>query len=246
MNNSIRLLIALGFAAGAAILNFLWVQQNLPKYRDYTAYAAEMAVGSSLDAEDKLKKVTLPERSGFTNSEVYIPWEDRGILIGLNVTRSIKADELALKNDAEMKETPTEFSTLGPFRLYSVRDQIVGKTVEGQQNSSSGSVVGRIPVTLIVSTVKDQKGKPTYKDEDIKQLLRILENDQKSEAKNRRGTSILAVVAMSGSSGEKELKLKPDEVALVIDLPNVPVITDVLLNNPSPEIGFVIPKSLNP
>lgn len=252
MNNSVKLLIALGFAAGAAILNFLWVQQSLPKYKDYTVYAFDMEQSTVIDDNAMLKKISLAERADFKNSDMYIPWNDRGVVIGLKTPRNVKKNELVLNTDVTAKEVPPKFSMLGPFRLLSVGNQFIKKDASSQEQAPSsrgGSVVGRIPVTLIISKQIDSHGAMTY-DTKVEQLLHILELDQRSKSRNRE-TSIMAVLAMSGSPAippneKDDNPLKPNEVAIVIDLPNVPVITDVLLKNPSPEIGFVVPASLIP
>lgn len=244
MKNTVRLLIALGFAAFAAILNFLWVQQNLPKYRTYTVYTADFDQGVVIDSEQgNLQPVSLPEKKGIQLADFLVPWEERSTLIGFKTSRPIKSGELALIGDMTPQNVTPEFSTLGPFRLLSVRDQFVNKTSEDTR-SSSGGVIGRIPVTLVVPKRLDLSYEPK-----VKQLLHILELDKNSG--NRRESSIVAIVAMSGSpsppSGAPDHEgheLGDDEMALVIDLPDIPVITDVLLKNTSPEIGFVVPASL--
>ena len=245
MKNTIRLFIALGFAAFAAILNFLWVQQNLPKYGKYTVYTADVAQGAVIDSEQgDFQSITLPEKKDVQLSKFLVPWDDRSTLVGFKASRPIKAGELALSSDMTTKNVTPEFSTLGPFRLLSVRDQFVNNT--SRDSGSSGGVVGRIPVTLVVpKQINSKTGLLTY-DPKIKQLLYILELDKLSG--NKRETSIMAIVAMSGSQNDQTPRNGPvigdDEMALVIDLPDIPVITDVLLNNTSPEIGFVVPASL--
>jgi len=249
MKNTARLLIALGFAAFAAILNFLWVQQNLPKYRDYTVYTEDFAQGSIIESsEESFRPVSLPKKSGKLNlSEFFVPWEERSSLVGFRTSRSIQSGELALIGDVTAKNITPDFGTLGPFRLLSVRDQFVNRNSSESQRSSGG-VVGRIPVTLVVARQVDSRtGMLTYEPK-VKQLLHILEMDKKAVS-DRRETSVMAIVAMSGSSsGDSSMddgpELKSNEVALVIDLPDIPIITDVLLKNTSPEIGFVVPASL--
>jgi len=246
MKNTVRLLIALGFAAFAAILNFIWVQQNLPKYGTYTVYTADVAQGVVIDSEQgHFQPITLPEKKGVLLSKFLVPWEDRSMLIGFKTSRPIKSGELALYGDMTTKNVTPEFSTLGPFRLLSVRDQFVNND-SSDMSRSSGGVVGRIPVTLVIpKQVNAKTGLLTY-DPKIKQLLYILELDKHSS--NKRETSIMAIVAMSGTQSDQASRNGPElgdnEMALVIDLPDIPVITDVLLKNTSPEIGFVVPASL--
>jgi len=247
MKNTIRLLIALGFAAFAAAMNFLWIQQNRPEYGDYVAYAESMPLGTVIESDSQFTLVKLPVRSGFRNSSVYILWENRSDLLQYKTVRAIQKGELALQTDITAKVPSPEFSTLGPFRLLSVRDQFVNRSEEGNTNTShasGGGVIGRIPVTLIIPKDIDSKTGLLKYEPKIKQLLHILDQDRS------QGSSILAIVAMSGSSpasrGDQDQRLKDNEAAIVIDLPNIPVITDVLLNNPAPEIGFVVPLSLIP
>ena len=245
MKNMVRLFIALGFAAFAAIVNFIWVQQNLPKYGNYTIYTADVAQGVVIDSEQgHFQSITLPEKKGIRLSNFLVPWEERSTLIGFKTSRPIKSGELALYSDMTTQNVTPEFSTLGPFRLLSVRDQFVNNT--SRDSGSSGGVVGRVPVTLVIpKQINSKTGLLTY-DPKVKQLLHILELDKLSGKK--RETSIMAIVAMSGSQNDQTprngAELGDDEMALVIDLPDIPVITDVLLKNTSPEIGFVVPASL--
>ena len=244
MKNTVRLLIALGFAAFAAILNFVWVQQNLPKYRNYTVYTENFMQGSIIESyEGNFRPVSLPEKSGIKLSELFVPWEERSTLVGFRTSRSIQAGELALVSDVSVKNITPELGSLGPFRLLTVRDQFVNRD-SGESQRSSGSSGGRFPVTLIVTTKVDPRTRMVTYETEVKQLLQILEMDRKA-TKDGKESLIKAIEVKPESTANDSsngTELKSNEVALIIDLPDIPIITDVLLT--SGEISFTVPASL--
>ena len=118
---------------------------------------------------------------------------------------------------------------MGPFRLL---------TVGGGQNAT---------ITLAVQNKGTRGGPVTYED-DVTQLLNILGRGESGRI--RSDASIQAVVAIPGQpslvSGEEENELREGEVALMINLPNVPVEPSILLKGSVSSIGFVVPASMIP
>ena len=236
MTNTVRLIIALGFAGFAALLHLIWAQQNLPTYREYTGYSQGIPQGEPIDPGN-FQMIRLSERTDLQHSEIFVPWENRSTLAGLRASREIHEGELALKTDGSGKGVLPEFSTLGPFRLL---------TVGGGQNAT---------ITLAVKNTsrgkKDVSGKkdhPVTYEDDVTQLLNILGRGESGRI--RSDASIQAVVAIPGQpslvSGEEENELREGEVALMINLPNVPVEPSILLKGSTSFIGFVVPASIIP
>ena len=221
------MIIALGFAGFAALLHLIWAQQNLPTYREYTGYSQGITKGDLIDGGN-FQKILLSERTDLRHSEIFAPWENRSTLAGLRASREIREGELALRNDGSGKGVLPEFSTLGPFRLL---------TVGGGQNAT---------ITLAVQN-KGTRGGPVTYDENVTQLLNILGRGESGRI--RSDASIQAVVAIPGQSGripEEENELREGEVALMINLPNVPVEPSILLKGSVSSIGFVVPASMIP
>jgi len=249
MKNTIRLVIALGFAGFAAFLNAFWVHNSLPKYEKYTVYNNNIEHGDPIHPDD-FKEIKLPTKDekgkNLNLSTFFVPWEKRGdILTGSRASRNISVGAMALQTDASTKDIPPELRTLGPFPLLTVGTQYVAPDGKGTEQSESGQ---NYTITLVVKKLIDSKTKVESYEPKVRQLLSILARDKNN--KNQNETSILAVVAMRGTQEDtvygKDYQLGKNEEALMINLPNVPALSTVLLNNPSAEIGFVVPASLIP
>ena len=226
MKNTQQLFIALAFAGAAVFLNFIWVQQYLPSYGEYTIYSQELSQGEMLEPQH-LDVLRLPERSDLQLSEVFVPWEERGTLLGLQTSRPIRAKELALKTDISVHAIPPEVSMLGPFQLLVDNE---GEIVRGQNAT----------LTLVVATRTDSNTGLIVYEPKVKQLLSILERDQ-----NNRISSIRAVVAMPENSIPRSGPPNNNSARLTINLPNVPALSS-FWENPSSSIGFIVPVSLIP
>ena len=241
-NDLIKLTIAVIFAVLAAALNFIWVKQQLPKYDEYVIYKTKLKDGEEILSEHlDHKRLPIPKSE---YDKTLIPWENRSVLYGMKLSRSVDPDELALPSDAVPVTAPPEMTILGPFRILSIGDQLV--------SGQSARIDGRpkLPVTIVTkSPSKTETGKF---EENVSRLMQILDMEKKS-AKARGSDAnlfyISSVVAYpkkaeEGDDPENASPLEEDQVALALDLPNVPVITDLLLdaNMRTAEIGFVVPK----
>ncbi len=238
-NDLIKLAIAVVFAVVATVLNILWVKQELPPTDEYVKYAVELPRGAEVKVEH-LASVTLPgKKSDYT--QIFIPWTDRSTLYGMKLTREVRAGDIALPTDSSAIATPPEMTILGPFRILSIGSQLVS----GQSAKMEGA--SKLPITII--TKSPEATKSGMFEEDVSRLMQILEMEKKSaKAKGSDADlfyiSSLVVYPKTDDIDSQQLRLGPNEVALPLDLPGVPVIADFLLdpNIQAAKVGFVVPK----
>jgi hypothetical protein len=245
----VRFSIALAIAAVAMFLNFVWVKQNI----NTTEY---IIVSQKIDKDDiirdtDLTQILLPQKYRDQYDQIFLPYEDRFWIVGKPAPKTFEKNELVLRQylEGELDNLP-QIDVLGPFRLYSVGSQLVG-TASAQPNYSSG---GGIPITFIAQRIQDQDSEFTF-DKNTRRLLQLIEyektiNQQRDHDKSWKILSITIFPEEPNNSETENIAstvpspLAADEMAITVEVPNVPILSNVLMNSKKPRIGFIVPSDV--
>jgi hypothetical protein len=252
--------IALAVAAVAVVLNFAWVQQN-------TNSVPYIIVNQKIDKDEIIRDVdltslSLPKKYKDRYDQIFVPYEDRFWIIGKSASRIYEKDELMLRQNLENEfDNLPQIDVLGPFQLYSVGSRLVGSKIE----QSSYSANSGIPITFIAKRVYDKDNELTF-DKNTRRLLQLIEYEKSMKQRNNDDSwKILSITIFpddpdtsdnsihSDHSENSETKnnvsttpyqLADDEMAITVEVPNVPILSNVLMNSKNPRIGFIVPSDV--
>ena len=262
MNNHLaRLLLALVLAGAAAALNYLWLQDKVPKTQEFLAFKTDVAQGS-LITRASLTRIALPvqeidpkDKGGLSYREIFVPLSEYPSVVDTKAVRNFRRGEMLQHSDMGSVDLLSEYEVLGPFRLIAVGNSFA-RNVSPEGSRSGGSDDSSITVAAKFS-VDPQTDKPAF-DTQTRRLFQLIEaaktrTSSRASASDEKLLRIVAVAAypktdairallqQDDAQSEPTLGLEDDELAIVVPLPNVASIPDVLLTENSPQIGFVVP-----
>lgn len=234
--------IALLLAGAAAGLNMLYLASQKPSMTDYIRFARDVPQGE-LIRENQLEKIPLPQSAQNYNKS-FIRWEDRYSLVETYAIREFTAGELPQHIDVGAVEILEKYELLGPFRLISVGSRLAS---DDQSRGGDGSTV-----TIAAKRSINKDSRREELDPKTRRLIQIIEQSQKSSRNKSDKMRIISVVSYPttehfedeyAQAGENAggLGLEENELAMIVPLSNVSMISDILLSEKNPRIGFVVP-----
>lgn len=251
-NYTVRFIIAVGIGCAAAFLNYLWMQQNVPQIEYFVAVARDIEKGRNIVKED-LQLIQLPAAGeSLDYTKYFIPYGDRFSLIDRPASRDFKKNEIFRDADFTESDYLPDVDILGPFRLLSIGNQLAGSKSTGTQNFG-----GRVPITFIVKMVKNPQTGVEEFEPQTRRLLQLINYENAADSRSGAGRSdwrLMHIIAYPdnapGSSPAKDpeepvtYQLAEDEYAIIVEVPNVPMLMNVLMNSKKPRIGFVVPSGV--
>jgi hypothetical protein len=258
-----RFIFALILAVAAGILNYVWMQQKAPS-EGYVIFKKNVEQGDQI-TDDMIGEIKLPLRWSDSSprtkvyNETLLPWNARLSLLDLKAVRSFQKGELVQQIDVGAIDILPEYDILGPFRLIAVGGRFAKKYNPADSADSSDSSSSAITIAIQYDV-----NEPNTLDEKTRRLVQIVEtekgrrtNRQNNDQTDLRLVGIVAwaginTVSASPLSSEQpneqqsapSLGLNPNELALVVPLPDLDTIPEVLLSEEAPQIGFLVPKTI--
>jgi hypothetical protein len=223
MSDVKKLLLAVGLALAAAVMNAAWLsaEKHPPSY-----------VAASTDIEDNaeitdsmLQAIPVPGDADTLRASL-IPWDSRATLLGLKASRAYHQGDVFFQNDIKAPRQLAEFEVLGPFKLIGVGSRFTqGNT---KQEDSQTEISGD-NITIAVSSKFDDR---------TRRLLQII--DPTKGENHERQTRIVAIQVIpktdqqaSAAVDEKDVVYQTVSLEGITNVPRVLLAGDV--------IRFVIP-----
>lgn len=223
MSNLTKLIIAVGLALGAAVLNAMWLSAE----KHPTTYvAASTDIGGEDTITDEMLRAVPVPGDFDTLRQSLVPYENRAILFGLTPPRTYKPGDMFFQRDLKAPIELAQFEVLGPFRLISVGQQFT----KGDDNKDEAQIdSGGNTITIAVSANFDDR---------TRRLLQIIDpNQDPNRDKSKR------IVAIQVVPKEEAAKSPPadakNEVFQTVTLEGIANVPRVLLAGDL--IRFVIP-----
>ena len=253
-SNLVRFFLAFVLAVAAAVLNAVWLYQKTPALERYAVFKTDITKGTVIDPSEHVDVINIPVLEK-KMPEVFLPYKNRYSLSGWVAIRDFQEGEMVQHADIKPVDSLPEYEVLGPFRLISVGSRFSRDIME--ENDDMYSDENQNAVTI---AVKRQFNEAT------RRLLQIIE--ARKENNDAGSLRIIAVTTFlqpedsKSPTGQKaplvskrptekmkdtvdiSQKLGPDEIALFVPLPDVPAISQVLLAEENPQIGFVVPAEI--
>ena len=268
---TVRFLIAIAIGCVAAFLNYLWMQQNVPQIQRYTVIARDIAEGQTVSSND-LRWIGLPvlsnaDERAYANS--FLSYGDRFSLIDRPATRNFTAGDIVLRSDFHEADHLPDVTILGPFRLLAIGNQLVGDTGASSQNFGSG----RVPITFVVKRERNPQTGLIEFDPQTRRLLQLINSENAGTSRPGGGRDdwrLMHIIAFPDANPDgnrsvsqpivsaldtdaEELPQQPSqpsyqlaehELAIIVEVPNMPVLANILMNSREPLIGFVVPSTV--
>lgn len=151
MSNLTKLIIAVGLALGAAVLNAMWLSAE----KHPTTYvAASTDIGGEDTITDEMLMAVAVPGNFDTLRQSLVPYENRAILYGLTPPRTYKPGDMFFQRDLKAPIELAQFEVLGPFRLISVGQQFT----KGDDNKDEAQIdSGGNTITIAVSANFDDR-----------------------------------------------------------------------------------------
>jgi hypothetical protein len=251
----VRFSIAVAIAVVAVVLNFAWVKQNT-NTTEYVIVNQQIDKDEIIRSSD-LTSISLPQKYRDQYDKTFVPYEDRFWVIGKPASKVFEKNEIILRQylEDELDNLP-KIDVLGPFRLYSVGTQLVG-TASTQSTYAYG---GGIPITFIAKRVQGKDNELTF-DKNTRRLLQLIEYEKtiSQQRGQDKGWRILSITNLpdepntdetnddeteNSNTTETPYQLAADEVTITVEVPNVPILSTVLMNSKNPRIGFLVPSDV--
>jgi len=223
VSNLTKLIIAVGLALGAAVLNAMWLSAEKHP-ATYVAAATDIG-GEDAITDDMLQAIPVPGNSE-TLSQALIPYEKRAILYGRTPSRQYIPGDMFFQRDLKAPIELAQFEVLGPFRLISVGQQFTQENDKGDgQIDSSGNTI-----TIAVSANLDER---------TRRLLQIIDpNQDPNRDKSKRIVAIQVVpkdeAAKTTAPDDKNIVFQTVPLEGIANVPRVLLAGDL--------IRFVIPS----
>lgn len=223
MSNLTKLVIAVGLALGAAVLNAMWLSAE-KQPTTYVAAATDI-VGEDTITDDMLQAVPVPGDFD-TLRQSLIPYENRAILYGLVPPRKYIPGDMFFQRDLKAPIELAQFEVLGPFRLISVGQQFTQENNKDELQADSGGNT----ITIAVSSNFDDR---------TRRLLQIIDpNQDPNRDKAKRIVAIQVVpkeeAAKSPTADDKNVVYQTVPLEGIANVPRVLLAGDL--------IRFVIPS----
>ena len=258
MNNYFfRIAVALLLAGSAAILNYLWIRQNVPQTDSFAVFVKDVAVGQEITKDD-VTSVPLPRVYYSNDTQVnlenfFVSAKDRYSLVGLIAHRNFKRGQLILNSDKPSNDYLPDADILGPFRLLSIGNQISG--MPSDSVSMSGS--GRTPITIIMTLERNPKTNQLEFSANDRRLFQLIDLEKSTASNSDDQWKLMNITIYPDTPGDDDVSLMPlddsgstgyvlkeNERAIIVDVPNVPMLSRVMMNSQTPRIGFRVPSDV--
>ena len=154
-----------------------------------------------------------------------MPYKNRAILFGAKATRPYEVGDMILQRDIQPPSEPTQWDTLGPFRLISVGERFTQADADSPLGTTGGD-----SVTISVNREFDEK---------TRRLMEIFDPER---GQGKSQTHIVAVQVLGPASRRDSPNLEDDDVVFqTVSLKGIANVPSVLLIGDS--IHFVVPAN---
>jgi hypothetical protein len=223
VSNLTKLLIAVGLALTAAVLNAAWLsaEKNPPAF---VAAAADLPAGEEI-TDEMLSSVPVPGNPDALSSSL-IPYDNRAILLGLKTSRNYIQGDMFFQRDITAPQQLAEFEVLGPFKLIGVGSRFTEANTK--QDESQLDATGDT-ITIAVSADFDER---------TRRLLQIVDPTRVANSEQRPRIVAIQVVPKeeqktSAAADDKNVVYQTISLEGITNVPRVLLAGDV--------IRFVIP-----
>jgi len=260
-SNLARFSIAFVLAVAAAILNVIWVWQKTPATEQYVVFTTDIDRGTIIDVNEHIAKIEIPVLEKKL-SDVFVPYENRNSLSGWVATRSFQKGEMIRHVDFKPIDSLPEYEVLGPFRLISVGSRFSQELAREDDDTDSGQDQKAVTIAVkrdfneatrrLLQIIETQRGKDNVGALRIIAVTTFLQPEAATPSTLTAGARPAlfsqrpadVVANRAGTAAANPRKLAADEIALFVPLPDVPAISQVLLAEANPHIGFVVPAEV--
>jgi hypothetical protein len=194
MTNMTKLGIAVALGVVAFGMN-IFILNSGKKPSNYIRVKSEMIAAGTRISDKDIEGIAIPGDAALQKS--FIPFDDngKGLVLGIAATRDYQQGDLILQRD--LPKTTPPLDMLGPFRLLSVGESVVGSESEEGYRSSDNTI------TVAATAKKNGIGRYEF-DDNTRRLLQIVDIARGRQAGPRDSRLRIVSVVLLGNNGSSE------------------------------------------